>query len=311
MNLKRLIFNGLICLAAIFLSGCSIVLTPDKSRDVLEQKYLNADSALLTIAGTPLHVRDTGPDAAPTVILLHGVGSHLQTWDGWARELEVEYRTVRFDLPGAGLSPPDETGDYTDARAATLINALMDTLEIESATLIGNSLGGRIAWTFAVRHPNRADRLVLVSPDGFASPGFEYDTPPDVPFLMGVMRYALPKWILRRTLATAYSDPAKLKSETVQRYFDLLHAPGVRGALIDRMRQTVLRAPEPLLAQISAPVLLLWGEDDAIIPVIHAEDYQAALQDVTVITIPGIGHLPQEEAPSMSVQPVLTFLRTQ
>ena len=68
MNLKRLIINGLICLAAIYLSGCSIVLTPDKSRDVLEQRYFNTDSALLTIAGTPLHIRDTGPDAATGII---------------------------------------------------------------------------------------------------------------------------------------------------------------------------------------------------------------------------------------------------
>jgi pimeloyl-ACP methyl ester carboxylesterase len=104
-------------------------------------------------------------------------------------------------LPGNGLSPPDATGDYTDARALVLINALMDKLEVDTASLIGNSLGGRIAWTYAATHQDRVDKLVLVSPDGFASPGFDYDIPPKVPAIMGAMNYALPKWLLKSALS--------------------------------------------------------------------------------------------------------------
>jgi pimeloyl-ACP methyl ester carboxylesterase len=78
--------------------------------------------------------------------MLHGFGSSLHTWEPWARALDSDHRVVRYDMPGAGLSPPDSTGDYTDARAVALLAALMDQLGIARASLIGNSIGGRVAW---------------------------------------------------------------------------------------------------------------------------------------------------------------------
>ena len=76
----------------------------------------------------------------------------------------------------------------------------MDHLVLQRATLVGNSMGGRLAWLFAAQHPARVDKLVLVSPDGFASPGFAYDTLADVPALLGFMRYVLPRAMLRASL---------------------------------------------------------------------------------------------------------------
>jgi len=146
--------------------------TPDKSRAELEARYVNAPDDLLDVAGVQLHVRDSGPQDAPVVILIHGFGSSLHTWEPWAKALSAEYRVIRFDLPGSGLSRPDPTGDYTDARSLRLLAALMDRLDATGATLIGNSIGGRIAWAFAAEMPERIDKLVLVSPDGFASPGW-------------------------------------------------------------------------------------------------------------------------------------------
>jgi pimeloyl-ACP methyl ester carboxylesterase len=93
-----------------------------------------------------LHVRDDGPKNAPAVILLHGFGSSLHTFEPWAEALKADHRVVRLDLPGSGLSPPDTTGDYTDTRSVILILILMDQLGIDKAAVVGNSIGGRIAW---------------------------------------------------------------------------------------------------------------------------------------------------------------------
>lgn len=100
--------------------------TPDRSRSALEQKYLARDTDMVDIAGTRLHVRDSGPQQAATVILLHGLGSSLHTWDGWAPALEQNFRVIRLDLPGSGLSPPDPTADYSDGRSIELLLALME-----------------------------------------------------------------------------------------------------------------------------------------------------------------------------------------
>jgi pimeloyl-ACP methyl ester carboxylesterase len=296
-------------LVAIALIGGGLWLwTPDKSRTALEAKYLASPDVMWIVAGTSLHVRDSGPKDAPAVIMIHGFGSSLQTWEPWAQALQGEYRVIRYDLPGAGLSEPDTTGRYDDARAFEVLNGLMDQLGVAKAAIIGNSIGGRIAWKFAATYPDRVTKLVLISPDGFASPGFEYGRAPDVPSAVSIMRYVLPKPLLRMNLAPAYGDPSKLTEATLDRYYDLMLAPGVRDALIARMRQTVLVDPRPLLARIHAPVLLLWGEKDGMIPVANAADYQKVLPMSTLVLLPDLGHVPMEEAPDVSLPPVRRFL---
>jgi pimeloyl-ACP methyl ester carboxylesterase len=295
--------------ALVVVLVCFWLWTPDKTRSSLEAIYLNAPGDIVEVAGVRLHVRDSGPRGAPALILLHGFGASLHTWEPWARILAADHRVIRLDLPGSGLSSPDPSGDYTDTRCMTLLLALMDKLGVARASVIGNSIGGRIAWTFAANHPGRVDKLVLVAPDGFASPGFEYGKTPDVPATVVLMRYTLPKFLLRMSLEPAYADPKFLTDALTARYHDLMLAPGSRDALIARMKQTVLVDPLPLLKRIKAPTLLLWGEQDAMIPMANSSDYLKAIADARLVSLPGVGHLPHEEAPERSIAPVAAFLK--
>lgn len=297
-----------VLLAGSVLGGFFWLWTPDRSRQELEAKYLDSPRDYLTVAGIRLRVKEAGPTHGRVVILLHGFGSSLETWDVWAKGLSSEFRVVRFDLPGSGLTGPDPTGDYSDARCVQILIALMNRLGITRASLVGNSIGGRIAWMFAALQPDRVDKLVLISPDGFASPGFAYGKKADVPAVLTLMRYALPKAVLRMNLLPAYGNPAALTEATVTRYYDLILAPGVRGAMIARMRETVLEDPEPLLRRIKAPTLLVWGEKDGMIPFANSADYLRSIPQSTLVRLPGLGHVPQEEAPSVSLAPVRHFL---
>jgi len=282
--------------------------TPDRPRAELEAAYARSPDDFETALGARLHVRDEGPADAPAVLMIHGFGSSLHTWDAWAAGLADRFRIVRFDLPGSGLSPPDPTDDYTDARSLELVRALMDSRGLSRAALVGNSIGGRIAWRFAAAYPDRVSGLVLVAPDGFASPGFDYDVAPEVSAAAEVMRVVLPKSLVKTNLAQSYGDPEALREAVVQRYYDLARAPGARAAMLARMRQTVLRDPAPELRRITAPVLLVWGGRDRLIPSSNAADYQAHLSDVRLALFDALGHVPQEEAPQMSLPPVAAFL---
>jgi pimeloyl-ACP methyl ester carboxylesterase len=283
--------------------------TPDEDRASLERNYLRAPEDMVEVAGIKLHVRDSGPTGnAPTVIFLHGFGASLHTWEPWASILSRDMRVIRLDLPGSGLSSPDPTGNYGDARTLEVLLALMRRLGVARASLAGNSIGGRIAWTFAAQHPERIEKLVLISPDGFASPGFEYGKKPQVPATVKLMQYALPKSLLRMSLVPAYANPVVLTDELTARYHDLMLGPGSRGAMIARLEQTVLVDPVPMLKKITAPTLLLWGEQDALIPFSNSADYMKAIPRVTLVSLPGIGHLPHEEAPEKTIGPVRAFL---
>jgi pimeloyl-ACP methyl ester carboxylesterase len=278
---------------------------PDKPRAALEAAY---PGDYRTVDGVRLRLRDTGPRDAQAVILLHGFGASLDTWEPWAQALSARYRVIRFDLPGFGLTGPDPTGDYTDARAMKILIDLMDQLGVDRASLIGNSLGGRIVWNFAALNPDRVIRIVLVSPDGFASPGFEYDKAPEVPLMMRALPYVAPRGLLRDSLAAAYAHPEALSETTLTRYRDMMLAPGVRPAILIRMGQVILRDPAPTLARIRAPTLLLWGEKDGMIPIANAADYLRDIPHATLVRLPNLGHVPFEEDPEGSLAPVKLFL---
>ncbi len=295
--------------ALVLVAAVAALWTPDADQSTLRARYLASPNDLRTISGVSLHVRDTGPRTAPALILLHGFGASLHTWEPWAVALDSTYRVIRFDLPGSGLSAPDPTGDYTDTRSMQLLTALMDALGVQRATLVGNSMGGRIAWTFAAHYPERVDKLVLISPDGFASPGFEYGKAADVPASLSLMRFVLPKAMLRMSLEPAYADTRSMTDSLADRYYDLMRAPGAREAMLQRMHQTILTDPVPLLRHIQAPTLLLWGQKDAMIPFSNAADYVKALPHATLVPLPNVGHLPFEETPAAALVPLRRFLR--
>ncbi len=279
---------------------------PDRGRAELEAVYAAAPSTFVEVLGVRLHVRDTGPRDGPAIVMLHGFGSSLQTWDAWAADLERDHRVIRYDEPGFGLTGRDP-GGYSDERGVAVLAGLLDRLGVARASVIGNSMGGRIAWRFAAAHPERVDRLVLVSPDGFREPGRGYGTTESVPLMMRTLPYVLPGFMLRPMLEAAYARPGVLTEGLYERYRDMMLAPGVRRAIVDRIGDQVLADPVPLLRGIEAPTLLLWGEGDRMIPFGNSKDYLAALPHGELQALPGVGHVPQEEAPE-TVNFVRAFL---
>ncbi len=305
---RSTIFTGLlVVLAGLILAGIWLY-TPDKSRGELERDYLRSTEDYISLGELRLHVRDDGPQAAPAIIFLHGFGSSLHTWEEWASALSARWRVVRLDLTGFGLTGPDPSGDYSDTRSIDVLIRLMDRLNIARAVMVGNSMGGRIAWRLAARHPERVSGLVLISPDGFASDGRDYDRKAEVPGIIGIFKHVLPRWLMRANIEPAFAQPEALSEALLDRYHDMILAPGVRGAVIARLEQVMLVRPEPLLRTITAPTLLLWGVEDRLIPIGNAADYLEEMPNAMLVRLPGIGHVPQEEAPEASLAPVRAFL---
>ncbi len=294
-----------------FLLALSVWLawTPDKTEQVLLQRYSRPGTARLMVQQQPVFVQDSGLREAPAILLLHGFGASLQAWDDWAPALEKNLRVLRIDIPGFGLSGPAVNQDYSDAADVARVIAVMDQLGVQQVIVAGHSMGGRIAWNLAAAHPERVSKLVLISPDGFPDPNAKSDKTYEVPALLGLLPYSLPQWALRMGgVAPAFADDSQLTPQMMQRYHDMMLAPGVRTALLERMRQTRNSDPVSRLQSIKAPTLLLWGEKDAFIPVSNAQDYLKAMPQAKLVTLPGVGHVLHEEAPQASVQAVLDFL---
>ena len=283
--------------------------TPDLPREQLLHSYVKAGTTHIVVGDQPYFIQDTGPREAPTIVLLHGFGASLQTWDAWGTELEKQWRVVRIDVPAFGLTGPAVNQDYSDEADVVRLLALFDQLDLPQAIVGGHSMGGRIAWNFAATHPERVSHLLLVSPDGFPDPRSTTEHTYQVSPWLGLMKYSLPAWALKMGVAPAYGDEKLLTADTMRRYQDMMRAPGVRTALIDRMRQSRNSDPVPRLQSLKMPVLLVWGEKDAFIPISNAQDYLKAIPHATLATIPQAGHVVHEEAPLPSVQAVKEFLQ--
>ncbi len=261
-----------------------------------------------------VHYRDEGPRSDTTpIVLLHGTGASLHTWEGWVKSLSATRRVVTLDLPGFGLTGPSPLGDYSDDAYDSFLLSFLGQLQIGRMVLGGNSMGGGLAWQFAARHPEQVAALVLVDaggldvhsdavPDGFRVPEWRV-----LHWLAGVF---LPRPLVDRSVREVYGDPAKVTAALVDRYFELTLREGNREALAQRLAQREPGRHAGLLPRIQAPTLILWGGRDRLIPPAAAERFHAAIKQSRVQVFPGLGHVPQEEDPASTVQAVHTFLHS-
>ena len=322
----RVLTKGVI-LAAVMASVTGCVWKPDISPSELRHWELPS-SSYLTLDGLKVHVAQSSlcnsskmkegatdnTREVDTLILIHGTSASLHTWNGWVNELDKDYCVVRMDLPGFGLTGPYQDKDkrYTMDNYVNTVIDIMDQLNIERATIGGNSLGGGIAWLTALKHPQRFDKLILVDASGFAF------TPKKVPigfklakypFLEPLVEKILPKSLVRKSIESVYADDSKVDESLVNRYYELTRREGNRKALTKRMREAIIDKEVTQLANIQQPTLILWGAKDDLIPVDSAYKFKEAIPNSQLIIFDKLGHVPHEEDPKATVAVVKQFLQ--
>lgn len=250
---------------------------------------------------------------APAILLLHGTGASLHTWDGWTRRLAPHMRVVRLDLPGFGLTGPHPSGDYSGAATADFLERFADAAGLKRFALAGNSLGGYYAWRFALRHPNRVSALILIDSAGYP---IEHSSGTAValqlarmPVVSELLRWAPIRGTIERSLREVYADDTKVTPGLVDRYTDLMRRPGNRAAFGDRTRAGDGPAGWQRLPDLRVPTLLMWGAEDPWIPPSVGERFKRDIRGSELIVYPGLGHMPMEEDPERTARDALGFLR--
>lgn len=273
----------------------------------LESKYLRDVDRFINVAGARVRVREEGPEEGPVLILLHGFIYSLETWDAWASALSGEYRVVRYDLLGHGLTGPDAQRRYAPAERAAFVGDVMTELGIEKAIIGGNSLGGLAAWRFAATHPERVNGLILVAPGGYSIHGVK-DRPVSAPEPMKLFLRTAPDVAVKATLEQIFADNALATPQRVELLRDMMRREGNGDAFVESIEEFILPDPELELQRISAPTLILWGDQDALIPVEHGPQFESAIPNAELIIYDEVGHVPQEEIAVKSVRDTLSFL---
>lgn len=290
---------------------------PERTVSDLQARWAPPPSVFMDVMGMKVHLRDEGPrdDPAP-IVLLHGTGSSLHAWEGWAAALREKHRVIRFDLAGFGLTGPSPDGQYSIENDVRLVIAVLDKLGIERCVLGGNSLGGAISWRAALAYPSRVQKIILVDAGGY--PSHATSTPIGfrlarlqllrLPLIDWLLENTLPRFLVAQGFRNVFGDPSRVTAEMIDRSVELTQREGNRRALLERFQQRKSGDLSQRIKELKLPALIVWGGRDRLIPPDDAERFHRDIEGSTLVIYDDLGHAPEEEDPARTVAAVNQFL---
>ncbi|MAD96527.1 MAG: alpha/beta hydrolase [Flavobacteriaceae bacterium] len=283
----------------------------DISLEELKTDYTNEHSKFIDVDGFLVHYREEGKGFP--IVLIHGTASSLHTWDDWTRELTSKYRVIRMDLPAFGLTGPNKTGDYTIQSYVHFLNRFVQEVKLDSFHLAGSSLGGNIAWNFTANHPDKVEKLILVDASGLPTgkPQPSVFKMAKTPILSDLLLHLTPRFFIEKNMKEVYADESKITDELITRYHKMALREGNRQAFVDRARidftANEYQSVEKLKG-IKHTTLLIWGAQDAWIPLANGNKMDSLLPNSKLEVLENSGHVPMEENPKESLKLLIDFL---
>lgn len=281
--------------------------------DRLKEKYYSGNLKTVTVKGLRVNYYDEG--SGDVVLLLHGVCASLHTWDGWTGILKKNFRVIRLDIPGFGLTgPASDAGLYSRDRAVEFLNAFVTSLKIDRFSLAGNSLGGYLAWNYSLTYPGKVKKMILLDPIGYNQ---------KLPFILSFAsnpvvrpfaRHIMPRFIFEAAVRQVYGDKKKITRRVRDRYFELAMRKGNKSAYVDIFTEIRRMNDSEKISKnipaITVPTLVMWGTLDEWIPFEQFGFWKRDLPSARFIAYEGAGHVPMEEVPEKSVRDALDFFRS-
>ncbi|MCS7036965.1 MAG: alpha/beta hydrolase [Saprospiraceae bacterium] len=273
----------------------------------LAARYAFPDSHFMEMDGMIVHYRMCG--RGEPIILLHDANSSLHTWVAWTEVLSKNYQIISLDLPGFGLTGPHPQRSYSAFMYADFLERFTQALQLRRFHLVGNGLGAQIAWVYASQRPQRLRKLVLSN-----APGFEpkhtslVNGLAKTPVINRILWRITPRAAVRAFLEEVYADDSRVNSALVRRHHDLLRRAGNRKAFTDRAATGDNRPPADLVEKITAPTLVVWGAEDAVLSPEYAYEFHRRIRKALLRIYQNTGHWPQEENAEQSAADVQAFI---
>lgn len=263
------------------------------------------DAQFITVKNTVVRIKESGQ--GEPLLLLHGFSASADTWDGWRAELSDKYRVIAIDVPPFAITGPLPQGKTTTDAVVHFINDVANHLGLTRFYLAGNSLGGFLAWNYALHYPTKVKKLILVD-----SVGYYHRAPlPVILYRTKGLRHLVnkvaPRLFIEQNIRSVYGDASRVNPDSIQRYQDLLRRDGTRAAIADIMRG--IYVDSTAVKQIRTPTLILWGAKDRWIPPAHGRRFQQDIPNSTLISYDDLGHIPMEEDPQRTAADVRHFLQ--
>ncbi len=284
-------------------------------KDFAENVHHPENSHFVEVDGATVHYQKFGDISDPTLILIHGYTASTYIWKNTAPRLaDNGFHVIAVDLLGFGFSDKPAWFDYKITSQARMIERFMDRLGIGRATIVGSSYGGAVAATVTLDYPERVEKLVLVdavcNDEAKDHPILKLTALPGVgelltPFLADSK--ALLKYRMQGTLAPA--NHHLITQERIEAIHRPLNAADGHNALLQTARNWDACRIEQDANLINQPTLIIWGEEDTVIPIHNGENLHREILNSRFIVLRNCGHIPHEETPEKFVEIVTEFCR--
>ncbi len=300
---------ALLVIGTIALVGFWFARPLDISFDAVRATVPNSDySHFAEIDGVRIHYQEKG--IGTPLVLIHGFTSSTYSWKDVFEPLSKNFRVIAVDLKGFGFSGKLD-GDYTRRAQAILVAHLLDYLKIERAWLCGNSMGGEIALNLALQNPQRVVGLILIDSSGVSVNGANSVTPgyASIPFVgRALIAFAMTSdRLVREGLVKSFFDDSKINEERVASYYRPLQTRGGQLAAVRARTQAGQFPIEQDLGKIKMPTLIIWGAEDALVPLEAGRKMNSLIKDSKLVIIEKCGHVPEEEMPERVLDEITRF----
>ena len=273
------------------------------------------NSHFVSVDGARVHYQEFGDPSKPTMVLIHGYTASLYVWKTTAPMLaDAGFHVVALDLLGFGYSDKPRSFDYAITSQARIVARFMNRLGIGQATLIGSSYGGAVAATLALDYPERVQKLVLV--DAVANDNVKNHPILKLAAIPGIGEVLTPFLIdsrlfqrhrMRGTLAPA--NHKLITDDRVEGILRPLTAADAHHSLLATSRAWSAERIQQDAHLINQPTLIVWGEDDKVIPVDDGHKLHQSILHSRFVVLKNCGHVPQEEKSDIFVDVVTEFCR--
>jgi len=260
----------------------------------MEEKFISID-------GNKIRYLESG-DSDKTIVLLHGLGASAERWEFVIPEFSKHYRVIVPDLIGFGQSDKPLV-DYTTEFFSDFLSNFLQKLGITRTNIIGSSLGGQITAVFTSQHQEIIQNLVLVSPSGV----MKHSTPALDAYVMAALYPDID--LAKNAFEMMSGSSRQINQKIIESFVERMKLPNAKMAFMSTLLG--LRNSEiitKLLTKITIPTLIIWGEDDPVIPIKYADDFVSSIQDCRFFMMNKCGHTPYVDDPQKFTKLVLDFL---
>jgi len=302
-KILAILFTG-----AILLSSCD----SDIPVAELKAKYQKANSAFIDIDGVSVHyIMEGRMDDSLPIVFIHGTSASLHTWDTLSNLLKTNKKIIRLDLPAFGLTGPNRLNQYSFNYYNQFLDEFLLKLNVTQCIVAGNSLGGSIAWNYAIASPDQVKQLILLDASGYpkkdekGSLGFKLA---GIPVLNQALKHISPISLIRKSLEDAFYNKSLVTAQMVEQYHDILLRAGNRAAVLE-LFQHPMKADATKIKTITQPTLIIWGKEDQLISYKNAALFKQDIQNSQILVLDKVGHIPMEEAPNQVATAILEFIK--